>query len=178
MSARRVVDARRDSSGIRRLDQSAIRLERHCSNRLSNKQTSCFLFVRLDMLSAGLVRRSLAMSSAVTSAPFSRAVVSAMRKLYVLLTRVKFMLILGSYPEALADKSWDNTGREFPDLVFWSCLTDIPPVLLEAPFNPKNRKNNSVLLTVDLTKAVADEAIERQDSIVVAYRQSYFQFLI
>jgi hypothetical protein len=29
---------------------------------------------------------------------------------------------------------------------------------------------NSVLLTVDLTKAVADEAIERKDSIVVAYR--------
>jgi putative NIF3 family GTP cyclohydrolase 1 type 2 len=29
---------------------------------------------------------------------------------------------------------------------------------------------NSVLLTVDVTKAVADEAIERKDSIVVAYR--------
>jgi len=29
---------------------------------------------------------------------------------------------------------------------------------------------NSVLLTVDLTKAVVDEAIERNDSIVVAYR--------
>lgn len=31
---------------------------------------------------------------------------------------------------------------------------------------------NSVLLTVDLTKAVADEAIERQDSVVIAYRMS------
>ena len=30
---------------------------------------------------------------------------------------------------------------------------------------------NSVLLTVDLTKAVADEAIERADSIVIAYRK-------
>lgn len=29
---------------------------------------------------------------------------------------------------------------------------------------------NSVLLTIDLTKAVADEAIERNDSIVIAYR--------
>lgn len=29
---------------------------------------------------------------------------------------------------------------------------------------------NSVLLTVDLTKAVVDEAIERNDSIIVAYR--------
>lgn len=31
---------------------------------------------------------------------------------------------------------------------------------------------NSVLLTVDLTKAVVDEAVERNDSIVVAYRLS------
>jgi len=30
---------------------------------------------------------------------------------------------------------------------------------------------NSVLLTVDLTKAVADEAIERKDCVVVAYRK-------
>ena len=29
---------------------------------------------------------------------------------------------------------------------------------------------NSVLLTIDLTKAVADEAIERKDCVVVAYR--------
>ena len=40
----------------------------------------------------------------------------------------------------------------------------------EAPFDPLRRQMNSVLLTVDLTKAVADEAIERQDSIVIAYR--------
>lgn len=43
-------------------------------------------------------------------------------------------------------------------------------MLLESPFDPVKRQMNSVLLTVDLTKAVADEAIERQDSIVVAYR--------
>lgn len=36
---------------------------------------------------------------------------------------------------------------------------------------------NSVLLTVDLTKAVADEAIERKDCVVVAYRQSRFETL-
>jgi putative NIF3 family GTP cyclohydrolase 1 type 2 len=45
-------------------------------------------------------------------------------------------------------------------------------VLLEAPFDPIRRQMNSVLLTVDLTKAVVDEAIERDDSIVVAYRAS------
>jgi len=43
-------------------------------------------------------------------------------------------------------------------------------VLLEAPFDPIRRNMNSVLLTVDLTKAVVDEAIERNDSIIVAYR--------
>lgn len=31
---------------------------------------------------------------------------------------------------------------------------------------------NSVLLTIDLTKAVADEAIQRKDCVVVAYRES------
>jgi len=43
-------------------------------------------------------------------------------------------------------------------------------VLLEAPFDPLRRQMNSVLLAVDLTKAVVDEAIERNDSIIVAYR--------
>ena len=44
-------------------------------------------------------------------------------------------------------------------------------VLLEAPFDPEHRQKNSVLLTVDLTKAVVDEAIQRKDSVVVAYRK-------
>ena len=57
------------------------------------------------------------------------------------------------YPEELADKSFDNTG-----------------LLLEAPFDPIRRQMNSVLLTIDLTKAVADEAIERKDCVVVSYR--------
>ncbi|CAK4002652.1 NGG1 interacting factor Nif3 [Lecanosticta acicola] len=85
------------------------------------------------------------MSSSAISAPYTRAVVNAMRKLY---------------PEVLADKSFDNTG-----------------LLLEAPFDPVRRQMNSVLLTVDLTKAVADEAIERQDSIVIAYHPIIFRGL-
>lgn len=47
-------------------------------------------------------------------------------------------------------------------------------MLLEAPFDPLRRQMNSVLLTVDLTKAVADEAIERKDSVIVAYRKYSF----
>ncbi|OQN99159.1 hypothetical protein B0A48_15008 [Cryoendolithus antarcticus] len=85
------------------------------------------------------------MSGPTTTAPYTRAVVAAMRKLY---------------PEVLADGSWDNTG-----------------LLLEAPFVPFRRQMNSVLLTVDLTKAVADEAIARQDSIVIAYHPIIFRGL-
>ncbi|KAL8862479.1 MAG: hypothetical protein Q9178_000976 [Gyalolechia marmorata] len=77
------------------------------------------------------------------ASPFTRAVVSSMRKLY---------------PEALADQSFDNTG-----------------LLLEAPFDPIRRQMNSVLLTIDLTKAVADEAIERKDCVVVAYHPIIFR---
>ncbi|MCJ1362260.1 NGG1 interacting factor [Acarospora aff. strigata] len=79
------------------------------------------------------------------ASPFTRAVVSSMRKLY---------------PEALADSTFDNTG-----------------LLLEAPFDPIRRQMNSVLLTVDLTKAVADEAIERKDCVVVAYHPIIFKGL-
>ncbi|KIW02995.1 YbgI/family dinuclear metal center protein [Verruconis gallopava] len=89
------------------------------------------------------LRRAIKMNT--TCSPFSRAVISAMRKLY---------------PEHLADKSWDNTG-----------------LLLEAPFNPQRRQKNSVLLAVDLTKAVVDEAIERKDSIIVAYHPIIFRGL-
>lgn len=46
-------------------------------------------------------------------------------------------------------------------------------VLLEAPHR-KNHLKNSVLLTVDLTKGVADEAIRRKDSVVIAYRKAQF----
>ncbi|KAI9824188.1 MAG: hypothetical protein M1819_000900 [Sarea resinae] len=85
------------------------------------------------------------MDPIASSAPFTRVVIDSMRKLY---------------PEALADKSWDNTG-----------------LLLEAPFDPIRRQMNSVLLTVDLTRAVAEEAIERKDSVVIAYHPIIFRGL-
>ncbi|KAJ5972105.1 NGG1p interacting factor 3 NIF3 [Penicillium vulpinum] len=77
--------------------------------------------------------------------PFTNAVVSSMRKLY---------------PEALADKSFDNTG-----------------LLLEAPFDKSRVQNNSVLLTIDLTTAVADEAIQNRNSVIVAYHPIIFRGL-
>jgi len=63
------------------------------------------------------------------------------------------------YPESLADKSFDNTG-----------------LLLESPNRP-GQLRNSVLLTIDLTKAVADEAIERRDSVIVTYHPIIFRGL-
>ncbi|ETN45483.1 YbgI/family dinuclear metal center protein [Cyphellophora europaea CBS 101466] len=64
------------------------------------------------------------------------------------------------YPECLADKSFDNTG-----------------LLLEAPFLRERRNRNSVLLTIDLTKAVAEEAIQNKHSVVVAYHPIIFRGL-
>ncbi|KAF2115249.1 GTP cyclohydrolase 1 type 2/Nif3 [Lophiotrema nucula] len=64
------------------------------------------------------------------------------------------------YPQALADSSWDNTG-----------------LLLEAPFNPSSRRSNTVLLTIDLTRAVADEAIALDSSIIIAYHPIIFRGL-
>ena len=81
----------------------------------------------------------------MTASPFTKAVVQSMRTLY---------------PEALADKSFDNTG-----------------LLLEAPFLPHQRNHNSVLLTIDLTKAVAEEAIGNKHSVIVAYHPIIFRGL-
>ena len=105
------------------------------------------------------------MSSYTTSSaasPFTRAVVSAMRKLY---------------PEPLADKSFDNTGRKQVASYLRAGALTIAAVLLEAPFDPLRRQMNSVLLTVDLTRAVATEAIENKDCCVVAYHPIIFRGL-
>ncbi|KAH7369709.1 NIF3 NGG1 interactin-like proteing factor 3-like 1 [Rhexocercosporidium sp. MPI-PUGE-AT-0058] len=82
-------------------------------------------------------------SPAITSSPFTKAVVGAMRKLY---------------PEALADKSFDNTG-----------------LLLEAPSRSDSKLSKSALLTIDLTKAVADEAIKGKHSVVISYHPIIFR---
>ncbi|KAL9053851.1 MAG: hypothetical protein Q9162_004498 [Coniocarpon cinnabarinum] len=77
--------------------------------------------------------------------PFTLAAVSAMRKLY---------------PETLVDKSFDNAG-----------------LLLEATINMTRTSplKHKVLLTIDLTTAVADEAIESRASLIVAYHPIIFK---
>ena len=89
--------------------------------------------------------RSLSAMAASTSvSSFTQAAVAAMRKLY---------------PESLADSSFDNTG-----------------LLLESPIarERKHPLKNQAMLAVDLTAAVADEAIRERVSIVIAYRMYSF----
>ena len=86
-------------------------------------------------------RRNIFMDTAPSISPFTLASVSAIRQLY---------------PESLADKSFDNTG-----LLLESILN----------LNRPTRLRNGVLLTIDLTQAVATEAIEKNVSLVVAYRK-------
>lgn len=110
---------------------------------LSSPQPRRFIHIAVY---SSVASRKMSTFTGSSSSPFTTAVVSSMRKLY---------------PEALADKSFDNTG-----------------LLVEAPFiasRPRNR--NSVLLTVDLTRAVADEAIENNHSVVVSYHPIIFRGL-
>jgi dinuclear metal center YbgI/SA1388 family protein len=105
------------------------------------------------------------MSSTTTIAPFSSAVVRAMKRLYALPFPFPLRKYTNAneehrYPKELADNSWDNTG-----------------LLLESPFVPSRRLSNTVLLTIDLTKAVADEAISRRSSIIIAYHPIIFRGL-
>ncbi|KAI9787606.1 MAG: hypothetical protein M1839_000137 [Geoglossum umbratile] len=69
-----------------------------------------------------------------------------------LFTRTVVGVMRKMYPELLADRSFDNNG-----------------FLLEVPSRPEKKQNNSVLITLDLTRAVVDEAIRRKDSVIIAY---------
>lgn len=81
-----------------------------------------------------------------TTAPFAKSVFAAMERLY---------------PDALADKSFDNTG-----------------VLLEAPrLAARQERDRKALLTIDLTTAVANEAIAKRVSVVVTYHPIIFRAL-
>ncbi|CUS09457.1 unnamed protein product, partial [Tuber aestivum] len=84
-------------------------------------------------------------SNAMIRSGTLRTVVNAVQKLY---------------PQALADKTWDNTGL----------LLEAPDRIDRAPL-----KAHKVLLTIDLTKAVADEAISLKSSVIVAYHPIIFR---
>ena len=90
--------------------------------------------------------------------------------LYILACSIHKLTMFNRYPEKLADSSFDNTGRKFESYDVYLFLYWLSKVLLEAPHRPNHLKN-SALLTIDLTSAVADEAIKRKDSIIVTYRK-------
>ncbi|KAI8220589.1 Protein NIF3-like protein [Colletotrichum sp. SAR 10_86] len=85
----------------------------------------------------------MAASNKYSSPSFTSLVVDAMRK---------------HYPEELADRRWDNVG-----------------LLLGNIETPASRQPKSpvVLLTNDLTYAVAEEAIQKNASVIVSYRTIY-----
>ncbi|KAF3920237.1 hypothetical protein AA313_de0207496 [Arthrobotrys entomopaga] len=80
------------------------------------------------------------------SSPILRTILGALRRLY---------------PEHLADKAWDNTG-----------LLLAPPPLSQSPATLKTPK---ILLTIDLTTAVATEAISLNAAMVVTYHPIIFR---
>ncbi len=80
------------------------------------------------------------------STPSLKRIVTAIQKLY---------------PTSLADKTWDNTG-----------------LLLDCPFPTSSTSSSSptkILLTIDLTSSVADEAIEQKASLILAYHPFIFR---
>jgi len=58
------------------------------------------------------------------------------------------------YPPQYADSAWDNTG-----------------LLIEAPWQRSPNLQDAALLTIDLTREVATEAINKRVSVIMAYRK-------
>lgn len=67
-------------------------------------------------------------------------------------------------PTALADRSWDNVGL----LLECPCARAVE--LGAAPATPRR-----VLLTVDITEAVFNEAVRRQAQLIIAYHPPWFR---
>ncbi|SCU88246.1 LANO_0D01530g1_1 [Lachancea nothofagi CBS 11611] len=61
------------------------------------------------------------------------------------------------YPSSYADNSWDNTG-----------------LLIDCSATQESVKNPKVLLTIDLTAAVAQEALKNDCSLILAYHPFVF----
>ncbi|KAK9470962.1 GTP cyclohydrolase 1 type 2/Nif3 [Dipodascopsis tothii] len=72
------------------------------------------------------------------------------------------------YPPALADSSWDNTGL---------LLEPLPPLRFQKPHEAGEVRRAKVLLTIDLTTAVVDEAIRKSALMIVTYHPIIFRGL-
>lgn len=67
------------------------------------------------------------------------------------------------YPLKYADNSWDNTG-----LLVDSSIPDVEN-------NNVGTKEANILLTIDLTEAVAQEAIDKKCNVIIAYHPFLFR---
>ena len=124
---------------------------------MTNRQInhpSCLGFLNhklCKLMFRATLRCAFTMSASVTAAaPFSRAVVRAMRKLCVGTfenRKIWENLRDSRYPEALADKSWDNTGcRYFINQLFEAIFTNsstprssLRPITTPNELCPSNR---------------------------------------
>lgn len=95
-------------------------------------------------------RHCTTMASGLRSPAFTQAVVRAMRELY---------------PEELADRRWDNVG------LLLGNIDSASPSPLAAPLAAETTKTGTVLLTIDLTLAVVEEALRKHASVIVTYRR-------
>lgn len=69
-------------------------------------------------------------------------------------------------PAELADKTWDNTGL----------LLECPPNLASTSESTEPAKENiKVLMTIDLTKSVVEEALKNKASFIIAYHPFIFR---
>ncbi|KAF3763767.1 hypothetical protein M406DRAFT_65110 [Cryphonectria parasitica EP155] len=93
------------------------------------------------------------MTSVPQNAPFTQTVARAMRALY---------------PEELADRAWDNVG------LLLGNMDEQGQRSLGLDVTPEEK---TVLLTNDLTPAVADEAVRQKASVVVSYHPFIFRGL-
>lgn len=110
-------------------------------------------------------------ASTAKVSPFTQAVVAAMRKLYVELQLKRTQLTMTTAIQKALQTRALTTLDVSASFLYWSIQkTKSIEVLLEAPYR-QNHLRNSVLLTIDLTKGVADEAIARKDSVIVTYRK-------
>ncbi|GJC77532.1 protein NIF3 [Colletotrichum liriopes] len=99
----------------------------------------------------------MAATNKYSSPSFTALVVDAMRKQNRLALTTS-----PSYPEELADRRWDNVGLLLGNI-------EIPET--------RKPKNPVVLLTNDLTYAVAEEAIQKNASVIVSYHPFIFSGL-
>ncbi|KAK9452238.1 GTP cyclohydrolase 1 type 2/Nif3 [Limtongia smithiae] len=110
--------------------------------------------MRLGRSTTHIYRHQPVVSVNKMSKPSALTITSTTKALKSLIATVQQL-----YPPGIADKTWDNTG-----------------LLLESPvLAPPATKHARVMLTIDLTTAVVDEALTKRPLLIVAYHPIIFR---